>query len=79
LNLDATSNNLAKGYALLRGIQLAKETRRRPLIVLGDSFIAIKAMIGDSIQVKYKLSMVLTKVREEVKTLGKVSYYHVKS
>jgi hypothetical protein len=46
--------------------------------MLGDSLIVIKSMIGNSIQINYKLSLVLAKVGEEVKIMGKVSLYHVK-
>lgn len=70
--------NLFDSYTLLRGIQLAKQIRCRSLIVLGYSLIAIKDMIGDSIQLNYKLYFILDKVREEAKTLNKVSFFHVK-
>jgi hypothetical protein len=41
--LNIVSNNLAKVYALLRGIQLDKELRIIHLIILGESLVIISA------------------------------------
>jgi ribonuclease HI len=52
--LGITFNNLAKTYALLRGLQIAKEMKVKSLIDIGYSTIVITTMIERSILVNNK-------------------------
>jgi hypothetical protein len=44
--LGVAPNNLEKNYTLLKGLLLAKETKVRSLIVLGDSLVIVKVFLG---------------------------------
>jgi len=57
---------------------LAKGLEVNSLIIVGDSMIVIKPMIGKSSSMDRKLSEVISQAIKEAKQIGKISFYHAK-
>jgi len=75
--LGQASNNQAKSYALLHGLLLAKEAKVRALIVIRDSSVVIKAVLGKISPLDSKLAAIIAQAKKEASIFRKTSHYHV--
>jgi ribonuclease HI len=75
-SLGHASNNQAKEYALIKGVQLAKGLQLQHLIIIGDSKNTIRYMIKGTFS-NAQLSHVKKK-KVELKGIPHTSFIHVK-
>jgi ribonuclease HI len=61
--LGKASNNQVDTYALLCGILLAKEAKVKALIVIGDSMVVIKSMLGKTSSLDSKLAVTISQIK----------------
>jgi len=75
--LGIASNNVAKTYALMKGIELAIEANIRSLIVIGDSRLAVGKMVSKIGSVDYTLDAILDWAKKEGLNFSRISFFHV--
>jgi ribonuclease HI len=75
-NLGKDTNNKAKAYALLKGLQLANQRQIQSLNIVGDSKTIIRMMIQGSEPKNLSLKRVIDKICISTRTL-KTKFFHV--
>ena len=75
--LGTKTNNMAKVFALLQGLSIAKNRRITNLIVLGDSRIVIQALADNSLPNQMHLRRMIKKIKVLSHSLCKIEVFHV--
>eukprot|EP00253_Pinus_taeda_P013228 PITA_13228 len=75
--LRTASNNAAEAYSLLLGTTILSRLGLRNVIILGDSTIIISAMITGKEFIKEGLNNIRTRITDNLRNMGEVTFMHV--
>ena len=76
-NLGIVSNNVAEAYALLKGIQIAKERHINQLTVIGDSKTIIRHFVKNTAPKNYVLQRIIARIKNAIKEMN-IVFLHIR-
>jgi ribonuclease HI len=72
------SNNILQAYSLSKGLDITKEEGLKTLIILGDSILVIRAMVGSLDPGSNALSVLISRIQKMFVIFDKVTFFHIK-
>jgi ribonuclease HI len=76
-NLGIVSNNVAEAYALLKGIQIAKERHINQLTVIGDSKTIIRHFVKNTAPKNSVLQRIIARIKNAIKEMN-IVFLHIR-
>jgi ribonuclease HI len=71
-------NNMVEAYSLWKGLDIKKEEGLKTLIILGDSMLVMRAMVGNSEPGRNALTILILRIHKILESFDEVTLFHIK-